>query len=97
MEAGAAAAEGGPADGNSAAVKPTSIAEVAEYFESRRSHRDGQQSGKGVHEEAAASSVRPEDDRPQVHRGEKYNVIARSLALIANAVFIAGGQLLLYS
>ena len=67
VEAGAAAAEGAPAGGSSAAAKPASIAEVAEYFESRRSCRDGQQSGQGVHEEGAASSAEPEDNKPQVH------------------------------
>lgn len=67
VEAGAAAAEGAPAGGSSAAVQPASIAEVAEYFKSRRSHRDGQQSGKGVHEEGSASGAQPDDDKPQVH------------------------------
>ena len=58
---------GALASGSSVAVKPASIAEVAEYFEGRRSHRNGQQSGKGVHEEGGASDTEPDADKPQVH------------------------------
>ena len=67
VEASAAADEGESAGGGSAAAKRTSIAEVAEYFESRRGSRNGQQAETSVREEGAASSAEPEDDKPQVH------------------------------